>query len=86
MCECLKTWLHQGMFHTSYSPYASQVVIVCRNLNSITIQDAFPLSHIDRSLQVLHSSNVLTPFDLVEEYLYLGDICIFPPDVSAMSE
>ena len=55
MCKCLNTWLCQGIIQPSNNPYASQVVIVqkksgeihlCvdyRKLNSITIQDAFPL-------------------------------------------
>ena len=59
--ECLNTWLHQGIIHPSSSPYASQVVTVCkrsgedflcvdyRKLNSITIQDAFPVPCIDET-------------------------------------
>ena len=62
VCKCLNTWLHQRIIHRSNSPYASQVVIVCkksreislcvdcRKLNSITIRDAFPLPHIDEAL------------------------------------
>ena len=30
--ECLNTSLHQGIIHPSKSPYASQVVIVCKKL------------------------------------------------------
>ena len=55
VCECLDTWLWQGIIRPSCSPYASQVVIVrkktgeiqlCvdfRVLNTITMQDSFPL-------------------------------------------
>ena len=41
-------------------------------LNSIAIRDVFPLSHIDEALQVVHSSNVFTSFDLVQGYLKLA--------------
>ena len=66
------TWLHQDIIQPSNSSYASQVAIVhkktgeiclCvdyRKLNSITIWDAFPLHHIDKALQVVHSCNVFT--------------------------
>ena len=79
--KCLNTWLCQGILCPSNSPYASQVVtvcknfgeiclcVVCRKLNSITIRDAFPLPHIDEALQAMHSSNVFTSFDLVQGYL-----------------
>ena len=43
-----------------------------RKLNSITIWDAFPLSHIDEALQVVHDCNVFTSFDLVQGYLQLA--------------
>ena len=42
-----------------------------RKLNSITIRDAFPLPHIDEALQMVHSSNVFTSFDLVQRYVQL---------------
>ena len=32
VCKCLNTWLCQGIIHPSNSPYASQVVIVHKNL------------------------------------------------------
>ena len=82
--ECLNTWLHQGIIRPSNNPYASQVVIVwkktweiclCvdyRKLSSITIRDAFPLSHIDEALQAVHNCNVFTSFDLVQGYLQLA--------------
>ena len=43
-----------------------------RKLNSITIQDAFPLPHIDEALQAVHNSNVSTSFDLVQGYMQLA--------------
>ena len=84
VCECLNTWLHQGIICPSNSPCASQVFIVnkksgeislCvdyRKLDSITIRDAFPLPCIDEALQAVHSSNVFTSFDLVQGYLQLA--------------
>ena len=42
-----------------------------RKLNSITIQDAFPLPHIDEALQVVHNCNVFTSFNLAQGYLQL---------------
>ena len=77
----LTPWVCQEIIQPSNSPYASQVVIVCkktweiclcvdyRKLNSITIQDAFPLPHIDEALQAVHNCNVFTSFDLVQRYL-----------------
>ena len=82
--ECLNTWLHQGIIRPSNSPYASQVVTVhkktgeinlCvdyRNLNSITIQDAFPLPCIDEALQAVHNCDVFNSFDLAQGYLQLA--------------
>ena len=32
VCKCSNTWVCQGIIHPSNSPYASQVVLVCRNL------------------------------------------------------
>ena len=78
VCKCLDTWLHQGIIRPSKSPYASQVVIVCKKsrgihfcvdyqkLNSITVSDAFPLPRIDKALQAVHSSNWFTSFDLAQ--------------------
>ena len=43
-----------------------------RKLNPITIRDAFPLPHIDETLQAVHNCNVFTSFDLVQGYLQLG--------------
>ena len=82
--KCLDTWLRQGIFRPSQSPYTSQVVIVqktlgeiclCvdyRKLNSITVRDAFPLPRIDEALQAVHSSNWFSSFDLAQGYLQLA--------------
>ena len=43
-----------------------------RKLNPITIRDAFPLPHIDETLQAVHNCNVFTSFDLVQGYLQLA--------------
>ena len=43
-----------------------------RKLNSITIQDAFPLPHIDKALQAVHNWNVFTSFNLAQGYLQLA--------------
>ena len=42
------------------------------NLISITIQDAFPLPHIDKALKVVYNCNVFTSFNLVQGYLQLA--------------
>ena len=58
--KCLESWLKQGIIRPSKSPYASQVVIVCkksgeirlcvdfRKLNAISIRDSFLLPRIER--------------------------------------
>ena len=43
-----------------------------RKLNSITIQGAFPLPHVDEPLQVVHNCNVFTSFNLAQGYLQLA--------------
>ena len=43
-----------------------------RKLNTITIQDAFPLPHIDEVLQLLHNCDVFTSSDLAQGYLQLA--------------
>ena len=82
--KCLDTWLRQGITRPSWSPYASQVVIVqkktgkihlCRDyqrLNSIIVGDAFPLPRINEALQTVHISNWFYSFDLVQGYLQLA--------------
>ena len=82
--KCLDTWLCQGIIRPSKSPYASQVVPVCKKsreihlcidyqkLNSIMVRDEFPLPRIDEALQAVHSSNWFTSFDLPQGYLQLA--------------
>ena len=84
VCNCLDTWLRQGIIRLSQSPYASQVVIVqkksgvihlCmdyRKLNSIMVRDAFPLPRIDEALEAVHSSNWFSSFDLAQGYFQLA--------------
>ena len=64
MHKRLDTWLCQGIRRPSKSPYASQVVIVCRKSGE--------------ALQAMHSSNWFMSFDLTQGYLQLamedGDI------------
>ena len=42
-----------------------------RNLNFITVRDAFLLPRIDKALQAVHSSNWFSSFDLAQGYLQL---------------
>ena len=82
--KCQDIWLCQGIIRPSKSPYASQVVIVCKKsgeiclciayqkLNSIMVRDAFPLPRIDKALQAVHSSNWFTLFDLTQGCLQLA--------------
>ena len=81
--KCLDTWLRQGIIRPSRSPYASQVVIVCKKtgeiqlcvdyhkLNSIVVRDAFPLPHIDEALQAVHNHQWFSSFDLAQGYLQM---------------
>ena len=60
--KCLDKWLKQGIIQHSTSPYALQVVLVCKksgeiricvyfcHLNGVTIHDAFPLPRIEEAL------------------------------------
>ena len=66
--KCLESWLKQGIICPSKSPYASQVVIVCkksgkiclcvdfRKLNAISIRDSFPLPRIEEALQAVQAA------------------------------
>ena len=78
--KCLDTWLKQGIIRPSRSPYASQVVIVCkktgeirlcvnfRALNAVTIRDSFPLPQIEEALQAVKAAVWFTSFDLAQGY------------------
>ena len=82
--KCLDNWLKQGIIRSSKSPYASQVVIVhkktgevclCidfRKLNAISIQDLFPLPHIEEALQAVQAAVWFSSFDLMWGYLQMA--------------
>ena len=82
--KCLDTWLKQEIICPSRSPYASQLVIVCkksgeiclcidfRALNAVTIRDSFPLPCIGEALQAVKSAMWFTSFDLAQGYLQLA--------------
>ena len=82
--KCLDTWLKQGIIQPSQSPYASQVVIVCkktgeiwlcidfRALNAITVHDSFPLPYTEEALQAVKTAVWFTSFDLTQGYLQLA--------------
>ena len=82
--KCLDTWLRQGIIRPSRSPYALQVVIVCkksgeirlcidfRALNAITVRDSFPLLRIEEALQAIKAVVWFTSFDLAQGYLQLA--------------
>ena len=83
MQKYLDTWLRQGIISPSRSPYASQVVIVCKKtseiwlcvnyqkMNSIVVRDAFLLPCIDEALQAVHNCQWILSFDLAQGYLQL---------------
>ena len=82
--KCLDNWLKQGIIHSSKSPYASQVVIVCkktneihlcvdfRRLNAISIHDSFPLPHVGEALQAVQAAVWFSSFDLAQGYLQMA--------------
>ena len=82
--KCLNTWFDQGIIRPSKSPYASQVVIVrkktgeirlCvdyRQLNGVTVRDAFPLPRIDEALQAVQKAKVFCSIDLAQGYLQVA--------------
>ena len=82
--KCLESWLKQGIIWPSKSPYASQVVIVCkksgeirlsvdfRKLNAILIRDSFPLPRIEKALQAVQAAVWFTSFDLAQGYLQMA--------------
>ena len=73
-----------GIIEPSKSPYASQVVIVCkksgkihlcvdfRKLNAISIRDSFPLPRIEEALQAVQAAVWFTSFNLVQGYLQMA--------------
>ena len=82
--KCLDNWLKQGIIRLSKSPYASQVVIVCkktseirlcvdfRKLNAISIHDSFPLPHVEEALQAVQAAVWFSSFDLAQGYLQMA--------------
>ena len=82
--KCLESWLKQGIIRPSKSPYASQVVIVCKKsgkirlcvdfwkLNAISIRDSFPLPRIEEALQAVQAAVWFTSFDLAQGYLQMA--------------
>ena len=82
--KCLDNWLKQGIIRPSKSPYASQVVIVCkktgeirlcvdfRKLNVISIHDSFPLPPVEEALQAIQATVWFSSFDLAQGYLQMA--------------
>ena len=82
--KCLNNWLKEGIICLSKSPYASQVVIVCkktgkirlcidfRRLNAISILDSFPLPHVEEALQAVLATVWFSSFDLAQGYLQMA--------------
>ena len=82
--KCLDNWLKQGIICLSKSPYASQVVIVCkktgeirlcvdfRKLNAISIHDSFPLPRVEEALQAIQATVWFSSFDLAQGYLQMA--------------
>ena len=82
--KCLDTWLKQGIIRPSKSPYASQVVIVCKKsgeirlcvdfckLNAISIHDSFPLPRVEEALQAVQAAVWFSSFDFTQGYLQMA--------------
>ena len=82
--KCLDNWLKQGIIRLSKSPYASQVVIVCkktseihlcvnfRRLNAISIHNSFPLPRVEEALQAVQATVWFSSFDLAQGYLQMA--------------
>ena len=72
--------LERGVIEQSTSPWASPIVLVqkkngttrfCvdyRKINNVTRKDAYPLPHIDATLDTLHGSEWFTTLDLLSGY------------------
>ena len=82
--KCFDNWLKQGIIHLSESPYASQVVIVCKKtgeirlcldfhkLNAISISVLFPLPRVKEALQAIQATVWFSSFDLAQGYLKMA--------------
>ena len=80
----LDNWLKQGIIRLSKSPYASQVVIVCKKtgeirlcvdfriLNVISIRNLFPLPRVEEALQAVQATVWFSSFDLAQGYLQMA--------------
>ena len=80
----LELWLNKGIIRPSKSPYASQVVIICKKsgkiklcvdfqkLNAISIRDSFLLPRIEEALQAVQAAVWFTSFDLPQGYLQMA--------------
>ena len=81
--KCLDNWLKQGITHPSKSPYASQVVIICkktgkirlcidfRKLNAISIRDSFSLPRVEEALQAVQAAIWFYSFNIAQGYLQM---------------
>ena len=82
--EELQKWLDSGVIVESFSPYASQIVVVkkkdgklricCdfRPLNKKTIKDSFPLPNITESLESLGGAKFFSSLDLTQGYMQVA--------------
>ena len=82
--KCLNNWLKQGIIRPSKSPYASQVVIVCKKtdeiclcinfckLNTISICDSFLLPCVEEALQAIQAAIWFSSFNLAQWYLQMA--------------
>ena len=76
----IENMLQKGVIESSCSPWASPIVLVkkkggstrfCddyRRLNTVTIKDAYPLPHVDKSLDSLASAKYFCILDLASGY------------------
>ena len=79
--QTLEAWMKGGVIQESNGPYASQMVLVrkksgelrvCidfRQLNQITVKDAFPLPKIEECIDNLKGAKYFSSLDLTQGYL-----------------
>ena len=80
MRKHIEEMLQHRVVQPSTSPWASPILLVKKNdgttrfcmdyrkLNDVTRKDAYPLLHIDETLEALSSANVFTTLDLASGY------------------